>query len=315
MKPQATLAVAYVSQRPAQEQSQHVGNYAHQAIKKYVNHIRQQEKGVLAHRDPEFLHQMRVGLRRLRTVCAAFDFAIDLPKAVSDRALKRLGKTLGNVRDLDVLQYWLKQYSRQAKPKKSEAKVLRRLNRQLEKQRQKYVVQTDKLLRSNAYKRIFKAIKHWLKHPQYQPVSSLPLAVALPDLQLPMVAQLLLHPGWLVTNDTNHKELEQVHALRKQVKGVRYQMALFREFYGEDYRAQVNTFKQMQDVLGELQDEVVLQSYLKKTLGAKWTKKLPSLNRYFRQQHRQLWQQWLELRQPYLSLAGRNALHRLFLAA
>ena len=313
MKPQATSAVAYVSQLPAQEQPQCVGDYAHQAIKKYVNHIRQQEKGVLAHRDPEFLHQMRVGLRRLRTVCTAFDFAIDLPDAVSDRALKRLGKTLGNVRDLDVLQSWLKQYASQTTLKKSETKVLRRLNRQLEKQRQKYIVQTDKLLCSKAYKRIFKAIKQWLKQPKYQPVSSLPLTVALPDLQLPMIGQLLLHPGWLVTNDTDQKELEQVHALRKRIKGVRYQMALFREFYGEDYRAQVNTFSQMQDVLGELQDEVVLQSYLQKALGAKWAKKLPSLDQYFQRQHQQLWQQWLELRQPYLALEGRDALYRLFL--
>ena len=315
MKPQATLAIAYVSQRPDQTHSQPVGNYAHQAIKKYVDHIRRQEKGVLAHRDPEFVHQMRIGLRRLRTVCKAFDFAIDLPSAVSDRALKRLGKTLGNVRDLDVLQHWLQQYSHQANLKKSEIQVLRRLNRRLEKQRQKYVAQTDRLLHSKAYKRIFKAIKQWLKQPQYQPVSSLPLTVALPDLQLPRINQLLLHPGWLVANDTNHNELEQVHALRKQIKGIRYQMSLFRDFYGEDYKAQISIFKQMQDVLGELQDEVVLQSYLKKMLGAKWVKKLPSLDRYFRQQHRQLWQQWLELRQPYLSLEGRDALHRLFLAA
>ncbi len=313
MKPQAISTVAYVAQLPAKTSPQYVGDYAHQAIKKYVNHIRKQEKGVLAHRDPECLHQMRVGLRRLRTVCTVFDFAIALPNTVDDRALKRLGKSLGKVRDLDVLQMWFQKYTSQATLKKSETKVLRTLTRTLEKQRQKYVIQTDKLLRSQAYKRLFKTINQWLKQPQYQPLSSLPLAVALPDVQLPRISQLLLHPGWLVADDTDQAELEQVHALRKQIKGVRYQMALFREFYGEDYKVQVDTFRQMQDVLGELQDEIVLQTFLVKTLGPKWAKKLPSLEQYFRQQHQRLWQQWLTLRQPYLSMEQRTTLHQLFL--
>ncbi len=314
MKPQAISAAALTVDRSIKESTNCVGDYAHQAIQKYVNHICRQEKGVLAHDDPEFLHQMRVGLRRLRTVCGVFGFAIALPKTVDDRALKRLGKRLGKARDLDVLQSWLQTYANQTPLNKAETKVLRTLTRKLEKQRQNYVAQTDKLLRSTAYNRLFKTLKQWLKQPNYQPLSSLPLTMALPDLQLPMISQLLLHPGWLVTNDADTEQLEQVHALRKQIKGVRYQMALFREFYGEEYKTQVGTFRQMQDLLGELQDEVVLQSFLVKALGSKWAKKLPSLNQYFRQRHQQLWQQWLTLRQPYLSLEQRNTLYRLFLA-
>lgn len=313
MKPQAPSAFPDGFQLQAQELPQCVGDYAHRAIQKYVDHICRQEKGVLSHRDPEFLHQMRVGLRRLRTVCGAFDFAIALPDTVSDRALKRLGKTLGRMRDLDILQSWLKRYACQSTLKKSEKKVLRTLNRALEKQHKKCVTQTDKLLCSKAYKRLFEALKQWLQQPQYQLGASLPLAVVLPDLQLPTIGQLLLHPGWLVVDNKEPKQLKQVHALRKQIKGVRYQMALFREFYGDGYKAQVNTFRQMQDVLGELQDEVVLQSFLTKTLGAKWAKKMPSLDNYLQRQQQQLWQQWLTLRQPYLSLTKRDTLHRLFL--
>ncbi|MEM9264885.1 MAG: CHAD domain-containing protein [Cyanobacteria bacterium P01_F01_bin.13] len=310
MKPQISSAVV---QLLAEHPPKCVGDYAHQAIKKYVNHIRKQEKGVLAHRDPEFLHQMRVGLRRLRTAREAFESALVLPDEVSQRTLKHLGKVLGRVRDLDVLQAWLARYVDQANLKKSEKNVLRILDQRLKKRRQKYVVQMDKLLHSKAYKRPLKAIKQWLERPQYQPLASLPLAVALPDLQLPIIAQLLLHPGWLVVDDTDKSDLEQVHALRKRIKGVRYQMALFRDFYGEEYRAQVNGFRQMQDLLGELQDEVVLQTFLVKTLGPKWAKKLPSLADYLQHQHRQLWQQWLDLRQPYLSVDHRNSLHQLFL--
>ena len=288
-----------------------VGDYAHAAIKKSVNHILRQEKGVLAHGDPEYLHQIRVGLRRLRSVCQTFDSVVALP--VCDRDLKRIGKILGQTRDLDVLQIWLKTFEQQTKLKKSETKALHRLNRTLEKQRQRCVHQTDKLLTGRSYKRLFKAIKKWIKRPDYQPVASLPLAIALPDLQLPGISQLLLHPGWLVVDYTETTQFPQVHALRKRIKEIRYQMSLFKEFYGEDYRSQVNSFRQMQDVLGELQDEVVLQDFLTKTLGKKWSKQLPSLKHYFCQHHKQLWQRWLTLRQPYLSAAQRNSLHRLFL--
>ncbi|MEM7065833.1 MAG: CHAD domain-containing protein [Cyanobacteria bacterium P01_B01_bin.77] len=313
MKPQTNLAISGISQRPVETSSQSVGDYAHQAIKQYVNHICQQEKGVLAHRDPEFLHQMRIGLRRLRTVCAAFDFAIALPKNVNDRALKRVGKILGTSRDLDVLQIWLQTYVSQANLNKGDKKVLRILNSKLKKQRQQAIGQTDKLLHSKTYKRLLKSLGQWLKHPKYKSSSRLPMAVALPDIQLPLISHLLLHPGWLVSNDTDTQKLEQVHALRKQIKGVHYQMTIFREFYGEQYRTQIHVFKQMQDILGELQDKAVLQAFLVTALGPQWAKKSPTLNQYFRQQHQQSWQQWLTLRQPYLALEQRDVLYRLFL--
>lgn len=309
MKPSLSAVSSVVVKRPPEQ----LGAYAHQAIQTYVGHILKQEKGVLAQRDPEYVHQMRIGLRRLRTAKEAFGGAIALPNEMDDRVLKRLGKVLGRVRDLDVLQDWFSCYGDQADLKKSERKVLRRVMRQLKQRRQTHVIQMKKYLRSKAYKRLVKACKRWLKQPQYQSLARLPMTVALPDLQLPMMAQLLLHPGWLVVDDTNTTDLEQVHALRKQIKGMRYQMALFHDFYGEKYREQVSAFKKMQDLLGKLQDEVVLQSFLIKTLGAKWAKKLPSLNKYFCQQHKQLWQRWLIVRQPYLSLTRRDELHRLFL--
>ena len=310
MKPQALSAVSPLVARKPPER---VGAYAHQAIKTYTRHILKQEKGVLAHQDPEFLHQMRIGLRRLRTTQTALAPAIVLPKQVNERALKRLGRVLGRVRDLDVLQSWLAKFVDQVKLKKSERKVLRRLEKTLNKQRKKYLIRMDNYLHSQGYKRLVKSIKRWLKQPQYKSLACLPLRVALPDLQLPMIGQLLMHPGWLVVDDTNMTDLDQVHDLRKYIKGVRYQMGLFREFYGEGYKTQINNFKQLQDLLGELQDEVVLQTFLVKTLGATWAKKIPSLDRYLQTQHQQLWQQWLILRQPYFALNRRNALYQLFL--
>ncbi|MEM8615106.1 MAG: CHAD domain-containing protein [Cyanobacteria bacterium P01_H01_bin.105] len=225
MKPQPLSEVSplLVSRPPDR-----LGDYAHQAIQTCVGHILKQEKGVLAQRDPEFVHQMRVGLRRLRTVVQVFDVAIALPKALKDRALKQLGNVLGRVRDLDVLQNWLSNYTDQANLKKSEKKILRTLTNRLKKHRKKRVAQMQKYLQSNTYKRLTKTWQRWLKHPHYKKLACLPLDISLSDLQLPIIAQLLLHPGWLVTDSTDPTNLEHVHALRKLIKGIRYQMALFR---------------------------------------------------------------------------------------
>jgi inorganic triphosphatase YgiF len=61
------------------------------------------ERGLLEGRDPEFLHQMRVAVRRMRSIVAVFDAA--LPAALGDALaaeLRWLAHALGPARDWDV---------------------------------------------------------------------------------------------------------------------------------------------------------------------------------------------------------------------
>jgi triphosphatase len=57
--------------------------------------------GMLASRDPEYLHQLRVGLRRLRSAMGAFSPVVEDAKPLK-RALRRLMPSLGAARDWDV---------------------------------------------------------------------------------------------------------------------------------------------------------------------------------------------------------------------
>jgi triphosphatase len=57
--------------------------------------------GMLRSRDPEYLHQLRVGLRRLRSVLQAFAPLLQGEKPLK-RALRRLTPVLGRARDADV---------------------------------------------------------------------------------------------------------------------------------------------------------------------------------------------------------------------
>ena len=72
-------------------------------ISECVVHMQANEAGLLQGRDPEYLHQARVGLRRLRSVFRVFAAAVPPePFATPLEQLKALGRTLGAARDWDV---------------------------------------------------------------------------------------------------------------------------------------------------------------------------------------------------------------------
>jgi len=72
-------------------------------IRASVTHLRANESGMLQGRDPEYLHQMRVALRRLRSTLGVFTSILPVPKAATLRAeFKWLAARLGPARDWDV---------------------------------------------------------------------------------------------------------------------------------------------------------------------------------------------------------------------
>jgi triphosphatase len=65
-------------------------------------------RGVVHARDPEYLHQLRVGLRRLRSVLRAFRALVGTAKPVV-RRLRALMPAFGEARDWDVFVAWLQE--------------------------------------------------------------------------------------------------------------------------------------------------------------------------------------------------------------
>lgn len=59
-------------------------------------------QGALCHDDPEFVHQARVAIRRMRSAIRLFRDDVDFPPSLA-RELRWIGRTLGPVRDADVL--------------------------------------------------------------------------------------------------------------------------------------------------------------------------------------------------------------------
>ncbi|MEO7404967.1 MAG: CHAD domain-containing protein [Burkholderiales bacterium] len=76
---------------------------AERIVASCLEHLQAHEQGVLAGRDVEYLHQLRVGMRRLRAALSACAEAFD-PAALAQLKLELawLGEALGPARDWDV---------------------------------------------------------------------------------------------------------------------------------------------------------------------------------------------------------------------
>lgn len=289
-----------------------VGQFAHQVLKKQYQRIVKHESAVLADTDPENLHQMRVGTRRLRTALHVFDFAIALPKAASAKRVGQVGKTLGKLRDLDVQMAELREvYRPQLKAK--ERSHVDTVLAALQEQRQDGYAEAKQVLTRSRYTNLKAAYEDWLEQPQYTPMADLSVYAVLPDLLSSLLSTLLLHPGWLVpSSDRSEAANETLHDLRKACKHVRYQAEFFVEFYGDAVHKWIQSVKQLQDQLGKLHDIQVLTELLTDHLPKR--AKLKTLHQKVEATRMEVMAHWDTSRHQYLDPGFRYSLHRLLLS-
>ncbi|NJM67250.1 MAG: CHAD domain-containing protein [Acaryochloris sp. RU_4_1] len=305
------------------------GEVAYQSIQKHFKKSTKYEKGVLADQDPENLHQMRVGMRRLRTAIDVFAPAIQLPQASQRPQVTKISKRLGKVRDLDVLHLWFQHYLQSSSAKATEAEPMQQVLLRLDKQRSKQFTQLPKMFKGKGYCQFVCAYEDWLADPQFSPVAKMPILDVLPDLLLPLLSQLFLHPGWLVATETiegrpypivgmNPESLDDIfatsgldlHDLRKQMKRVRYQTEFFIPFFGKSYQVQARSFRDLQELLGLFQDQEVLSDFLATALEPNWPEQLPSLATLLAEERFRNWKQWQTLQLKYLDPKFRRTLSR-----
>jgi len=299
---------------------QGLGQFAYTAIQKHLKKTIRYKSEVLSDRDPEPLHQMRVGLRRLRTTLRTYGFVVSLPEEANENSVKKFAKILGHVRDLDVLIQRLEQDYRPSLPPSEQHRLDKVLTKQ-EKYRQKHFSKVAKFLKGESFKEFKAAYKHWLKAPHYQSLASCSIRLVLPDLLLPLVSQLFLHPGWwvghnFVEDGINAEVLNRwldeegrvLHDLRKQIKHVRYQAEFLSDFYGKGLTPAVQQFKLIQELLGQLQDCWVLNQVLQQEVGDNWQQKFPTLAQKLQEERYTLWEAWHPIQTQFLDPAYRDEL-------
>ncbi len=303
-----------------------LGDAASGAIDKYFRKTIAHEAEVIQDKNAEELHQMRVGLRRLRSAVTGFAPVLDWPKEASERKIGKVGRILGTLRDLDVMLESLQNRYYPNLPA-DEQEVLDDALLGLLKQRSRALKAVRAVLDRKSYQSLKQSIEDWLSKPQFRAIEHLPIAEVLPDLLLPQVSEFFLHPAWLlgteygdgkvkVCDDLNESAVEEklaaegtiLHDLRKQAKRVRYLMNLFGDFYGETYEVYVEDVKAVQECLGDIQDCEVLGEFLTDFVDRDLQKELPKLAGLLAENRYGAWQKWQVLQRKYLNSEVRQGL-------
>jgi CHAD domain-containing protein len=240
-----------------------------------------------------------------------------------------LGRILGELRDLDVLkEAFIGHYQPILPPQEQD--LLKKVLQVLESQRKKAFAKVEKLLKSDKFLNFKADFAIWLDNPTYQPMGKLDIATVLPDLLLPQASRFLLHEGWLVgvnleedqkvgefssqeIDDLLEKEGLLLHDLRKEAKRSRYNMELFTQFYGDKYQEYLEDIKNLQSILGEMQDCCVLSDFLSQIFPNCLAKEMPTLLEIFQNIRHQKWQEWQPLQKKFLDADTRKSLHQTIL--
>ncbi len=224
------------------------------------------EEGTRLGEDPEELHDMRVSTRRMRMALRVFGDYLD-PDVLRPvlKGLRRTGRTLGAVRDLDVFNEKTQVYLDGLPDERAGDLdgLLEAWKAERDKQREHLVTYLD----GKRYRRFVATTTELLEGP----VEALaPQNIVTPRPQ--RVAQVL--PGvlykdmavvWAFEGQLGGLEtpLPRFHALRKACKGLRYTLEFFEGVLGPGARPLIKRVKGLQDHLGDLQDAVVTSGVLR----------------------------------------------------
>ena len=285
-----------------------LADYIYPAIQKQYVTMITLEADVLADEDLEAVHQMRVSLRRLRSQIQAFGAILDIPKVMGDKQIGRIARVLGKVRDLDVLHDNFKTY--RVDLPDDEQIYVEKVASTIVKRRRKDILKVKLMLEDSDYQYFKLGLNNWLNNPQYLPTAQVEFGSVLPDLLLPVVGKLFLNPSWwfdldagftpeVAVSHTIANHGATLHGLRKQVKSIRYLLEMFTDRYPPRYRDYLKDFKQIHQVFGQIQDNIVLDEFIRKVLGKRVATKLPKLYERIDRNNYLNWQTWQPIQSRY----------------
>lgn len=220
------------------------------------------EPGTRQGEDAEALHDMRVATRRMRTALQVFGDYLDMAQVKPlAKALRRLGRALGAVRDLDVFWERVEAYVQTLALAQQEGAGPLRAAWQARREaaRQALLAHLD----SEEYAR-FKA--QWeailqtpgalggMTPPADGPAQPYRLRHVVPVLVQQRLAEVQAYDEWVSRPDVS---FERLHQLRIAAKRLRYTLEYFREVLQPQAGELIDMIVELQDHLGAIQDAVV----------------------------------------------------------
>lgn len=218
-----------------------------------LQHIQLNEQAVINGDDPETLHQMRVGLRRLRSALKLFDGVAPCPDPIT-ADIAWLGTELGAARDADVLLISTLPLIQANPGGKNGMMELQALALSTAQAHRKAAAQA---LLSPRYTRLLLSMGVWMQH----------IVTDVPDSPLPKFAyntMQRLHKQLLKrANRMEESDPGSIHRTRIAAKRGRYALEFFHSLYRhKGARQYLKTLAAIQSDLGQHNDLVIADRLL-----------------------------------------------------
>lgn len=211
--------------------------------------------GAIAGFDPEFLHDLRVAIRRMRATASALETA--LPPAVTQwiRDLRPIAQAAGAVRDLDIMMAWAREPPSRDMPTLQGA--YRTIMGVLSRERSRRLHLLRQILTSPAHDRLRRFARRWFREHAEPESNITAYDVILRGTREAWKAA--RSAGRAVDRDA---PLKRFHELRISCKILRYRLELLGCFADVRVRKAIARLAKLQDKLGRLQDLATVRSEL-----------------------------------------------------
>lgn len=216
--------------------------------------VQANEYGVLAEKDPEYLHQMRVGMRRLRSAFSLFRDWLGDTAVLQLEALRTMGSSLGPARDWDVLMTETLPLMRPALTAHGAAEPFEALCQSHHRAARKKLKLS---IKSNSYNNSMLMLGAWLAERGSDSSSAAwrqPARVCAMQILKTRYARVLKRGRGL-----EHHAAAELHRLRIAIKQLRYAVEFFSALFpGRSMTTLRDRLAKLQDILGRINDAAVV---------------------------------------------------------
>ena len=243
---------------PVLKKSQNIDSALQSLISACLAHVQSNIPGALLKLDEEYLHQVRVGLRRLRVALAiAHRYRPDAELAELRAQVAKLGVALGRSREWDV---FVTQTLAPICTRLPEHEGLREVLHASERERKHQHAGMENSLASQDFQRLLLRFGAWMQG--MQAVHEIPAETSLEKFSI----QILEKRSKQVSRcgkELSGENAEQLHALRIACKKLRYSIEMLGSLFSDAKTGKyVAGLSELQNILGTLNDIAVAHRLL-----------------------------------------------------
>lgn len=225
---------------------------------KHLGRLTGEMEGVRDHafEDPEYVHRMRVATRRLRSALPLFAPCFPQNQVqIWEKEIKSITGILGEARDMDVQLISLKEILdtiSDSRPAPGIQRLSLRIRQKRNSLQERVVIGLDRFTKSGVERTMMGSIRVILgkaKVKESPTLSETIFSTALDRISERMADTLSYDD--LVRDPAN---VEQLHALRKSAKRLRYTLEFYDSPYDHELKPYIEKVKDLQTLLGNIHD-------------------------------------------------------------